>query len=146
MRAGDVARDGEAQARAALVLIARLVQAVKRPENVLAKSGVYSRSVVVDDDRQELSLPDRRNADIVRVTLGVGDEIADAALHRHGPNTDIKIASRLDAKARAMPLGSRVYWDNTAKQAVLDATGNALLGIAVLDAAAGDEIVLVRIG
>ena len=46
----------------------------------------------------------------------------------------------------AMPLGSRVYWDNTAKQAVLDATGNALLGIAVLDAAAGDEIVLVRIG
>ena len=46
----------------------------------------------------------------------------------------------------AMPLGSRVYWDNTAKQAVLDATGNAPLGIAVLDAAAGDEIVLVRIG
>ena len=45
-----------------------------------------------------------------------------------------------------MPLGSRVYWDNTAKQAVLDATGNAPLGIAVLDAAAGDEIVLVRIG
>jgi len=51
------------------------------------------------------------------------------------------------AKANvAMPLGSKVYWDDTAKQAVLTATGNAQLGIAVLDAAAGDEIVLVRIG
>ena len=46
----------------------------------------------------------------------------------------------------AIPLGSRVYWDDTAKQAVLTASGNAELGIAVLDAAAGDEIVLVRIG
>ena len=46
----------------------------------------------------------------------------------------------------AMPLGSKVYWDDTAKQAVLSATGNAQLGIAVLDAAATDEIVLVRIG
>ena len=46
----------------------------------------------------------------------------------------------------AMPLGSRVYWNDTTKQAVVDATGNAPLGIAVLDAAAGDEIVLVRIG
>ena len=46
----------------------------------------------------------------------------------------------------AIPLGSKVYWDATAKQAVLDATGNAQLGITVLDAAADDEIVLVRIG
>ena len=45
-----------------------------------------------------------------------------------------------------MPLGSRVYWNDTTKQAVLDATGNAPLGIAVLDAATDDEIVLVRIG
>jgi predicted RecA/RadA family phage recombinase len=46
----------------------------------------------------------------------------------------------------AMPLGSRVYWNDTTKQAVLTATGNAELGIAVLDAAATDEVVLVRIG
>ncbi|MCL2120601.1 MAG: DUF2190 family protein [Planctomycetaceae bacterium] len=46
----------------------------------------------------------------------------------------------------AIPLGSRVYWDDTAKQAVLTASGNAELGIAVLDAAANNEIVLVRIG
>jgi predicted RecA/RadA family phage recombinase len=46
----------------------------------------------------------------------------------------------------AIPLGSRVYWNDTAKQVVLSATGNAQLGIAVLDAAADDAIVLVRIG
>jgi predicted RecA/RadA family phage recombinase len=46
----------------------------------------------------------------------------------------------------AIPLGSKVYWDDTAKQAVLDASGNTQLGIAVLDAAADSAIVLVRIG
>ena len=46
----------------------------------------------------------------------------------------------------AIPLGSKVYWNNTTKLAVLDATGNAQLGIAVLDAAVNDAVVLVRIG
>ena len=46
----------------------------------------------------------------------------------------------------AIPLGSKVYWNDTAKQAVPDATGNTQLGIAVLDATANDAIVLVRIG
>ncbi|MCL2348432.1 MAG: DUF2190 family protein [Planctomycetaceae bacterium] len=51
------------------------------------------------------------------------------------------------AKANVViPLGSKVYWNDTAKQAVPDATGNAQLGIAVLDAAANDATVLVRIG
>ena len=46
----------------------------------------------------------------------------------------------------AIPLGSRVYWDATAKQAVLAATGNAPLGVAVLEAAAEDAVVRVRLG
>jgi predicted RecA/RadA family phage recombinase len=46
----------------------------------------------------------------------------------------------------AIPLGSNVYWDATAKKAVLTATGNTLLGVAVSDAATGDETVRVRIG
>jgi predicted RecA/RadA family phage recombinase len=45
----------------------------------------------------------------------------------------------------AIPLGSLVYWDTAAKKAVLTATGNTRLGIAVLDAAADDEIVRVRL-
>jgi predicted RecA/RadA family phage recombinase len=46
----------------------------------------------------------------------------------------------------AIPLGSNVYWDTTAKKAVLTATGNTLFGVAVSDAATGDETVRVRIG
>ena len=46
----------------------------------------------------------------------------------------------------AVPLGSKVYWDATAKQAVLTATGNAPLGVVVLDAAAEDTVVRVRLG
>ena len=46
----------------------------------------------------------------------------------------------------AIPLGSRVYWDTTAKQAVLSATGNATLGVAVAEATADDAVVRVRLG
>jgi predicted RecA/RadA family phage recombinase len=46
----------------------------------------------------------------------------------------------------AIPLGSKVYWDATAKKAVLAAGTNPLLGIAVLDAAASDATVRVRLG
>jgi predicted RecA/RadA family phage recombinase len=46
----------------------------------------------------------------------------------------------------AIPLGSRVYWDAATKKAVLAATGNTLLGVAVLGAEAGDTIVRVRLG
>ena len=46
----------------------------------------------------------------------------------------------------AIPIGSKVYWDATAKQAVLTASGNAPLGVAVQDATAGDDLVRVRLG
>ena len=48
--------------------------------------------------------------------------------------------------AVAIPLGSKVYWDDTAKNACLTATNNTLLGVAVSDAVAGDAVVKVRIG
>jgi predicted RecA/RadA family phage recombinase len=46
----------------------------------------------------------------------------------------------------AIPLGSKVYWDVTAQQAVLTSTGNTLLGVAVVAAAAEDSLVRVRLG
>jgi predicted RecA/RadA family phage recombinase len=46
----------------------------------------------------------------------------------------------------AVPLGSKVYWDAENKQAVLTATGNTLLGIAVTAAPAESSTVRVRIG
>src|SRR3984885_7047672 len=106
MRAGNVACDCKPQAGAAFILVARLVQAIERPEHVLAESRVYSGSIVVDNDRQELSLEGRRNTDVVGETLGVGDDIVDAEDHHLWPNTEIEISSRLHTKARAMPLGS----------------------------------------
>jgi predicted RecA/RadA family phage recombinase len=46
----------------------------------------------------------------------------------------------------AIPLGSKVYWDVTTKQAVLTATGNPLLGVAVAAAEADETLVRVRLG
>ena len=46
----------------------------------------------------------------------------------------------------AITLGSKVYWDQAAKQAVTTATGNKLLGIAIQAAEATDGTVRVRIG
>ena len=46
----------------------------------------------------------------------------------------------------AVPLGSIVYWDATAKKAVVAASGNTRLGVAVSEAIADDETVRVRLG
>ena len=46
----------------------------------------------------------------------------------------------------AIPLGSKVYWDAAAQQAVLTSTGNTLLGAAVAAAVAEDSLVRVRLG
>jgi predicted RecA/RadA family phage recombinase len=46
----------------------------------------------------------------------------------------------------AIPLGSKVYWDAAAKQAVLNSTGNSLLGVAVAAAVTEDALVRVRLG
>ena len=46
----------------------------------------------------------------------------------------------------AITLGAKVYWDATAKQAVITATGNKQLGICVQEATAEDAVVRVRLG
>ncbi len=45
--------------------------------------------------------------------------------------------------AASIPLGSKVYWDNVAKKAVVTATNNKPLGIAVQAATAEDSTVRV---
>jgi hypothetical protein len=73
VRAGNISCDREAQTSPALVLVARFVEAVEGPEDVLPMRWGDPRAVVVDDDRHELGLADRRNANAVGVALGVGD-------------------------------------------------------------------------
>ncbi|MDR3110409.1 MAG: DUF2190 family protein [Planctomycetaceae bacterium] len=46
----------------------------------------------------------------------------------------------------AVPLGNKIYWDAAAKKAVINATGNTLIGVAVSAAAADATTVRVRIG
>jgi predicted RecA/RadA family phage recombinase len=48
--------------------------------------------------------------------------------------------------ATEIPLGSKVYWDDVAKQATITAGTNKLLGISVRLALAESESVYVRIG
>src|ERR1700677_3029501 len=86
MGASDVAGDRQAESRIADVLIASLVQPQERPEHVFAMLGRNPGSIVVDVDRHEPLLPPRGDDHVAAVTLGVGDEIADAAFHRQRPD------------------------------------------------------------
>ena len=52
MGAGDVAGDGEAEAGAAFVLIARVVEPQERLEHILAQGRRDARPVVVDRHRE----------------------------------------------------------------------------------------------
>src|SRR5580658_5021824 len=74
VRTGDVSCYRKAQTRPALILVARFVQPIEGPEHILAMRGRYARAVIVDDDRHELRLADRRNANALGMAQGVGDE------------------------------------------------------------------------
>ncbi len=52
MAAGDVAGDGEAEARTTGIQIARLVESHEGLEHFLAHVGRHARTVVVDEDAQ----------------------------------------------------------------------------------------------
>ena len=67
--------------------------------------GRNAGSVVVDVDRDETLLAPRGDDHVAAVSLGVGDEIADAAFHRQRPDLHVEVALRLYAKAAAMTRG-----------------------------------------
>ncbi len=49
------------------------------------------------------------------------------------------------AASQAWTVGARVYWDNTAKRATTVASGNTLIGVAVLAVGAGAEETIGRV-
>ena len=106
MRAGDVAGDGEAEAGAALVLVAGLVESHERLEHVLALLRWDARPVVVDGDEEPAGLVVApRRAMRVAVAGGIGDEIEEQApegvrAHRHH-----RIADDLERGRVALALG-----------------------------------------
>ncbi len=71
--------------------------------------------------------------DLVKLDIPAGQL---GALHVVGVYDVVKDAA-------SIPLGSKVYWDNVAKKAVVTATNNKPLGIAVQAATAEDSTVRV---
>src|SRR6476646_4508083 len=98
MRARHVARDREAQPRAGLVLIARLVESEERLENVLAPIGRNARPVIVNVDCQEAPIVRSLDNDFACVMLRVDHKIGDTTLERVRPHRDDRIPAerRLD--------------------------------------------------
>ena len=71
MAAGDVAGDGQAQARAALVLVARLFEPQEGFEDLLALAFRHARPVVIDVDGEVARLALRGDDDVFAETLGI---------------------------------------------------------------------------
>ena len=119
MRAGDVAGDRKAEAGAALVLVAGVIEPQERLEHFLAHALRNARTVVVDRDRQIAVVAVAGDRDRVGVPRRVGHKVGEAAferrrLHRHGGQPmerdravwPLRSASpRSSSSARAMSVG-----------------------------------------
>src|SRR5947208_1148060 len=97
MRARDVARDRKAEAGAALVLIARMVESQERLEYLLAHVLGDAGAVVVDGHREPAVIAVPSDRDRQRKARGVRHEIAEAALERRRLHRDDRIAVEHDA-------------------------------------------------
>src|SRR5690242_4497961 len=82
MRAGDVARDRKAEARAAFILVARIVQPQERLEHFLAHLGRNAGAVVIDGDGEIAVVAMAGDGDLVGMPRRVGYEVGEAALER----------------------------------------------------------------
>lgn len=92
MRAGDVAGDGEAEACAAAIDIARFVNPEERLEHVLAQFRRDARPVVIDRDDQIARVMRGADGDAVAEARGIRDQIGEQAPDRVGPDHDERVA------------------------------------------------------
>src|SRR5215510_9662916 len=105
MRARDVARDRKAEPRAALVLVAGMVEAQERLEHLLAQVRRNTRTIVVDRHREPAVIAMADDRDRACKARGVGDQIGEAALERGWPHGDDRLAMEGDARRMAVALG-----------------------------------------
>src|SRR5690242_13800833 len=77
MRAGNIARDREPQTRAALVLVACVVEPQERLEYLFPHAGRNPRTVIVDRDGQIAMVAMSGNRDGDRESSGVRYQIVD---------------------------------------------------------------------
>src|SRR5579863_3576330 len=104
MRARDVTRDGKPEARAALILIAGVVEAQERLEHVLAHRRRNARPVVVDRDAEPAVVAVAGDGDGRSKARGIADEIGDTALERGRPHRDFRLAVEAHSGAMAVAL------------------------------------------
>ena len=105
MRARNVARDGEAEAGAALVLVARVVEPQERLEHLLAHRRRNARPVVVDRDGQIAMVAMADDVDGLGKARRIRHQVGDAALERRGLHRDDRIAVEGHVGAVAVALG-----------------------------------------
>src|SRR3954452_6092779 len=116
MRARDVARDGEAQARAAAtrVLIAGVVEAKKRLENIVAHRGRDARAVVIDGDREPAMVTMAGQRHSRAKARRIGYQIGKATFERSRAYGDdgIPMEVRACGAAVALDLGLQLVEEN----------------------------------
>ena len=108
MGARDVPGDGEAEARAALVLVAGLVETQEGLEDVLAIFGRNARPVVVDMEDEPARLVVGRDGDPVAVTRGVGNEVEEEPAEGVDADRDGGVSHEVDAGRIAGAIGIRL--------------------------------------
>ena len=109
MRTGDIAGDGKAEARAALVLVAGLVEAHERLEDLFAHVGGNARPVVVHMQDEPARFVIGGDLDPVAVPRGVADEVEQQAAERVGAHRDDRVADDVELRHVALPLGVRLH-------------------------------------
>lgn len=70
---------------------------------------------------------------------------ADAANGAPAELVTVGVFTLKAATADVAPVGTKIYWDNTAKQATVVLTANSLIGVATVAKAAGPVVVTVRL-
>src|SRR5713101_8139522 len=105
MRARDVARNGEAQPGAALILVARVVKPQERLEHLFAQMRSDTGTVIVDGDGQPAVVAMTGNRDRRRVAGGIGDKIGETAFERRRSHRDDRMTMKVHAGPVAVALG-----------------------------------------
>ncbi len=104
VRACDVARDGQPQAGAALILIARIVEPQERLEHLLAHVRRDARPIVVHRDAEIAVVTMTGDGNRPREARGVRHQIAEAALERRRPYRNDRRAMKHHGRLVAVAL------------------------------------------
>ena len=80
VNAGDVAGDGQSKSGRFGILIARVIEPVKRPKHLIALIFGNAWPVVLDLDHKRAILPSSADRDVVGEAHGIVDQIGDGAL------------------------------------------------------------------